>query len=100
MNSSPPIKIKPNAVSALKEAIGGDIFVTLYEGNTIGDLINTLDQEHGTAYRRTAGGNLKDSIMKRFDMVLNGRPFRPARNIAQPLNDGDEVLLFQVATGG
>jgi molybdopterin converting factor small subunit len=43
------------------------------------------------------GEGLGDSIRKRFNMLINGVVTTPAQNLDKPLNDGDEILFFQLA---
>jgi molybdopterin converting factor small subunit len=84
----------------LKDAIGRDAVIVLDGGSTVGDLINKLDEEYGATYREKMGETLKDSIMKRFNLLVGGKVLVPSRDIATPLKDGDEVLLFQFVGGG
>ena len=97
--NSRPIHVKVNAVSMLGDLIGGSTCIVLDRGGTVGDLINKLDEEYGTAYSKNMAENLKDSIMKRFNLLVNGKVIRP-QDIDRTLNDGDEILFFHFAAGG
>ena len=99
MDRSSPIQVRVSGVSALREIIGKDMLVTLKSGSTVGDLINKLEVECGSAYRQMIGEGLGYSIRKRFNMLLNGVVTTPEQNVDKSLNDGDEILFFQLAGG-
>jgi molybdopterin converting factor small subunit len=94
------VHVKVIAVSILGDVIGGSVPIVLDGGSTVSDLINKLDEEYGTAYSKNTAENLKDSIMKRFNLVVNGKVIRPQQDFDTPLNDGDEILFFHFAAGG
>jgi len=93
------LQVRVSGVSALRGIIGKDMLVTLRSGSTIDDLINKLEEECGPAYREMIGEALGDSIRKRFNMLLNGVVTNPAQNLDKSLNDGDEIMFFQLAGG-
>ena len=43
------------------------------------------------------GERLEDSIKKRFNLLYNGQVIPPEENLHKALNDGDEILFFQLA---
>lgn len=94
------MRIITEAVSALKEVLGGEVVVDLKEGGTIDDLVDRLDKKYGPAYRERMGEDLRESIMKRFNFAINGRVCLPSHDIMKTLNDGDHILFFQSNAGG
>jgi molybdopterin converting factor small subunit len=94
------MRIVTEAVSALKEVLGGKVVVVLDDGGTVDDLINKLDEEYGPAYEKRMSEDLRDSIMKRFNFAVNDKVCLPSHDIAHPLKDGDHILFFQSNAGG
>ena len=93
------IQIRVRGVSALRSIIGRDTVVTLKNGSTIRDLVTNLERNFGTTYKEVAGEELSGSIMRRFSMLLNGVFMSPEQNVDMKLNDGDEIVFFQLAGG-
>jgi molybdopterin converting factor small subunit len=91
------IQVRVGGVSALKEIIGKDMLVTLKSGSTLGELIDRLEEQFGSTYRATVGERLEDSLRKRFNLLYNGQFITPEQNLHKHLNDGDEILFFQLA---
>jgi molybdopterin converting factor small subunit len=89
------IQVRVTAVSSLREVIGNDSLVSLNSGSTACDLIDKLEEEFGSTYRKMMGGGLKDTIKKLFNISINGKLPAPGRNFDEVLNDGDKVLFFQ-----
>jgi molybdopterin converting factor small subunit len=96
--SNPTSIRRVRTVSALKETLSGDAVVILSSGSAIGDLINKLDKEYGTIHSKTT--SIKESVVKRFNMLVSGRVLIPSQSIDRPPKDDDEVSLFQFAGGG
>jgi len=89
------IQVRVTGVSSLREVIGNDMLVTLNGGSTVGDLIDRLEEEFGSTYRKMTGKGLKDTIKKLFNLSINGKPPTPGRNFDEALSDGDQILFFQ-----
>ena len=89
------IQVRVTGVSSLREVIGNDTLVTLNGGSTVGDLIDRLEEEFGSTYRKMMGEGLKDTIKKLFNLSINGKLPSPGRNFDEALSDGDEILFFQ-----
>ena len=53
--------------------------------------------KNNSAYREIVGERLKDSIKKRFNLLYNGKVIPPEENLDKTINDGDEILFFQLA---
>ena len=97
MDESSFIHVKVGGVSALRDIIGKERLVDLKRGGTVCDLINSLDEKFGSAYMQMIGEGLAYALRKRFNMILNGVVTAPAANLETVLNDGDEVVFFQLA---
>jgi molybdopterin converting factor small subunit len=99
LDGSSFIEVRVGGVSALRDIIGKDRPVTLRSGSTLGDFIHKLDEQFGSTYRASVGEGLEDSLRKRFNLLHNGQFITPEQNLHKPLNDGDEILFFQLAGG-
>jgi molybdopterin converting factor small subunit len=95
LQKSSLIQVRVTGVSSLRDVIGKDTLVHLKRGSTAGDLIDKLEEEFGSTYRKMMGEGLKDTIRKLFNLSINGKLPTPGRNFDEALNDGDEILLFQ-----
>ena len=95
MNKSSEIQVRVTAVSSLRDVVGKDLLVTLRSGSTANDLVDKLEEEFGSTYRRIKGEGLKETIRKLFNLSINGKLPTPGRNFNETLSDGDEILFFQ-----
>jgi molybdopterin converting factor small subunit len=95
VDKSSLIQVRVTGVSSLREIIGKDTLVSLKSGSTAGDLVDKLEEEFGSTYRKMMGEGLKDTIKKLFNLSINGKLPSPGRNFNEALNDGDEILFFQ-----
>ena len=95
MEKASLIQVRVTAVSSLREVIGNGSLVSLISGSTTGDLIDKLEEEFGSTYRKMMGEGLNDTIRKLFNLSINGKLPAPGRNFDEVLNDGDEVMFFQ-----
>ena len=93
----PLVQVRVSGVSALRELIGKNTSVTLISGSTLGDLLNKLEQQFGSAYREMTGERLEWSLKRRFNVLYNGEVIPPEDNLGKILGDGDEILFFQLA---
>ena len=82
-------------VSSLREVIGKDALVSLNSGSTVGDLIDKLEEEFGSTYRKEMREGLKDTIEKLFALSINGKVPSPLQNFDVALSDGDAIVFFQ-----
>lgn len=89
------IEVRVTGVSSLREVIGKDAIVSLNSGSTVGDLIDKLEEEFGSTYRRRAKEGLRDMIRRLFTPSINGKVPKPIRKFDEPLSDGDEIVFFQ-----
>jgi molybdopterin converting factor small subunit len=89
------IQVRVIAVSSLREVIGKDALVSLNSGSTVGDLIDKLEEEFGSTYRKMTGEGLKETVRKLFKLSINGKIPPPVQNFDEVLSDGDEILFFQ-----
>ena len=89
------IQVRVTGVSSLREVIGKHALVSLNRGSTVGDLIDKLEEEFGSTYRKKTREGLKDTIRTLFTMSINGKIPTPIRNFDEALSDGDEIVFFQ-----
>jgi molybdopterin converting factor small subunit len=89
------IQVRITAVSSLGEVIGNDTLVSLNSGSTVGELIDKLEEEFGSTYRKITGEGLKGTIKKLFNISINGKLPTPVRPLDEILCDGDEIVFFQ-----
>lgn len=89
------IQVKVTGVSSLRSIMSKDTPVILKSGSTVSDLIDKLEEELGSTYRKATGEGLEDTIRRLFNVSINGKLAAPGRNFDEILNDGDEILFFQ-----
>ena len=95
MDKSSLIQVRVTGVSSLREVLGEGKVVSLNSGSTVGDLIEKLEEEFGSTYRKMTREGMKDMIKKLFNLSVNGKLPTPGRNFNEVLNDGDEIFFFQ-----
>lgn len=67
--------------------------------NNVSDLINILLEKYGEKFKDLlldADGNLRDYLK----IMLNGEDIRDIKGFETPLNNGDQVVMFQTIAGG
>ena len=89
------IQVRVTGVSSLGEVIGKHALVSLNSGSTVGDLIDKLEEEFGSTYRKRIGEGLRDNIRRLFTLSINGKVLTPIRNFDEALSDGDKIVFFQ-----
>jgi molybdopterin converting factor small subunit len=95
LDESSLIQVRVTGVSSLREVIGKDAPVSVNSGSTVNDLIDKLEEEFGSTYRKRMGEELKDTIRKLFTLTINGKVPTPIRNFDEALSHGDEIVFFQ-----
>lgn len=95
MVKSSIIHVRVTGVSSLREVIGNDTVISLNGGSTVSDLIDKLEEDFGSTYRKMTGAGLKETIRKLFKLSINGKLPLSVQNFDEVLSDGDEILLFQ-----
>ena len=95
MDKSSLIKVRVAGVSSLREVIGKDSLVILNSGSTVSDLIDKLEEEFGSTYRKRMRERLRDTIRKLFTLSINGKVSTPLQNFGEALSDGDKIVFFQ-----
>jgi sulfur-carrier protein len=79
--------------------ITGERKIQIDDANNVSDLINTLLMKYGEKFKGLlldADGNLRDYLK----IMLNGEDIRDINGLETPLNDGDQVVMFQTIAGG
>jgi sulfur-carrier protein len=67
--------------------------------NNVSDLINILLKKYGEKFKDLlldSDGNLRDYLK----IMLNGEDIRDIKGLETPLNDGDQIVMFQTIAGG
>ena len=92
------MKITVKALRPFKEALGsGDLELERPEGETVEGLIRDLVEEHPAFKNHALDDN--GNIDLTLNIMVSGRPVGE-NDLAVPLKDGDEVLLFMPLSGG
>jgi hypothetical protein len=73
VSRTPAIRVRVTGVSALRDVIGRDRIISLNSGSTVGNLLDELEGDFGSAYKEMMGEGLTASLKKRFSMLLNGQ---------------------------
>lgn len=97
MDKHSPIQVRVTGVSSLREVIGKHVLVSLNSGSTVVDLIDKLEEEFGSTYRKRTGEGLKDALRRLFTLSINGKVPTPIQThkFDEALSDGDEIVFFQ-----
>ena len=95
MDKSSLIQVRVTGVSSLREVIGKDALVSLNGRSTVSGLIDKLEEEFGSTYRKLRGEGLRDTLRKLFTLSINGKVPTPLQNFDEALSDGDEIVFFQ-----
>ena len=95
MDKSSLIQVRVTGVSSLREVIGKDALVSLNSGRSVSDLIDKLEEEFGSIYRKRMRVGLRDTIRKLFTLSINGKVPTLVQNFDEALSDGDEIVFFQ-----
>ena len=81
----------------LRDAAGGATAVSV-EGDTIGEALNALYDEHGELRSRIADD---DGGLRRFvNVYLKGEDIRFLEGLDTAVSDGDEVTILPAVAGG
>ncbi len=95
MDNPSIIHIRVTGVSTLGEVMGKSALVSLNSGSTVGDLIDKLEEEFGSTYRKRTREGLKDTIRRLYTLSINGKLPTPIRNFDEALSEGDDIVFFQ-----
>jgi molybdopterin synthase sulfur carrier subunit len=81
----------------LREKIGSPSIKVIFDGNSIADLIDAINQRaESFSEQLLEGGRLKSMVK----ILVNGRDITELRGLWTELKDGDMVSFFPPAAGG
>ena len=90
--------VKIKALRPFKEALdASDMTLDRPEGETVEQLVRSLASEHPVFAEHAIKPD--GSVALTLNIMVSGRPVGE-HDLAQPLEDGDEVLLFMPLSGG
>ena len=86
---------------ALREAVGTkSLIIDVPEGNTINDMMLSLDEKFGSAFKKATGKELYDRVITRYCIFLNNKALWLPQQLSTALKDGDEVTILLPSGGG
>jgi molybdopterin converting factor small subunit len=86
---------------ALREAVGTkSLAIDLPEENTVNDMILSLDEKFGSAFKKASGKELYDRVTTRYSIFLNHKALWIPQQLSTTLKDGDEVTILLPSGGG
>jgi molybdopterin converting factor small subunit len=85
----------------LREAVGiKSLLLDVPEGNTVNDMILSLDEKFGSAFTKMSGKDLYDRVVTRYSIFLNNRALWLPQQLSTTLKDGGEVKMLLPSGGG
>ena len=86
---------------ALREALGTkSLAIDLPEENTVNDMLLSLDEKFGSAFKKASGKELYDRVTTRYSIFLNHKALWIPQQLSTTLKDGDEVTILLPSGGG
>ena len=89
------IRVRVTGMSSLRIVISKDTPIILNRGNTVKELIDQLEEEFGSIYKKQTNEDIRDVLTTLFALTINGKLVSPRLNPSQVLKDGDKVVFFQ-----
>jgi molybdopterin converting factor small subunit len=84
------VKIKIHGFPEISEKIGSSAFEMMVEGNTFGDLLDSISQKYGE--------DVKQALL--IQVMKNGKEWIDKKDMSIPVNDGDSFSFFTMIAGG
>ena len=85
----------------LREAVGTkSLAIDLPEENTVNDMILSLHEKFGSAFKEASGKELYDRVTTRYSIFLNNKALWLPQQLNTTLKDGDEVTILLPSGGG
>ena len=95
------LEVDSSRLIALREAVGTkSLIVDVSEGNTINDMIMSLDEKFGSAFKKMSGKELYERVITRYSIFLNNKALWVPQQLSTTLKDGDEVKILLPSGGG
>ena len=85
----------------LREAVGTkSLAIDLPEENTVNDMILSLDEKFGSAFKKASGKELYERVTTRYSIFLNHKALWIPEQLSTTLKDGDVVTILLPSGGG
>ena len=96
------MKITVTAHGKLKGLLGGEVLLELEVGRaTLREALQALCNRYGEGFESALFAPFTKEIKRSNLVLLNGQPYiNLARRLDSELEDGDEITLLPVLTGG
>lgn len=95
------LEVDSSRLIPLREAVGTkSLIMDVPEGNTVNDLVLSLDEKFGSAFKKMSGKELYDRVITRYCIFLNNRALWLPQQLKISLKDGDEVKILLPSGGG
>jgi molybdopterin converting factor small subunit len=95
------LEVDSSRLIPLREAVGTkSLIMDVPEGNTVNDMILSLDEKFGSAFKKMSGKGLYDRVVTRYCIFLNNRALWLPQQLSITLKDGDEVKILLPSGGG
>ena len=95
------LEVDSSRLIPLREAVGiKSLLLDVPEGNTVNDMILSLDEKFGSAFNKMSGKELYDRVVTRYSIFLNNRALWLPQQLNITLKDGDEFKMLLPSGGG
>ena len=94
------MRIEVRSILKLREALGGDHFLEVPEGTTVGGLLVKLMETRGEALSPHLFDPDTNLPLPHVRIMVNGQTIGFLNGLKTILNEGDEVLLLPLVAGG
>lgn len=95
------LEVDSSRLIPLREAVGTkSLIMEVPEGNTVNDMILSLNKKFGSAFKKMSGKELYDRVVTRYSIFLNNRALWLPQQLNITLQDGDEVKILLPSGGG
>jgi molybdopterin converting factor small subunit len=95
------LEIDSSRLIPLREAVGTkSLLMDVPEGNTVNDMILSLDEKFGSSFKKMSGKELYDRVVTRYSIFLNNKALWLPQQLSITLKNGDEVKILLPSGGG
>ncbi len=95
------LEVDSSRLIPLREAVGTkSLIMEVPEGNTVNDMILSLDEKFGSAFKKISGKELYNRVITRYSVFLNNRALWLPHQLNITLQDGDEIKILLPSGGG
>jgi molybdopterin converting factor small subunit len=95
------LEIDSSRLIPLREAVGTkSLLMDVPEGDTVNDMILSLDEKFGSSFKKMSGKELYDRVVTRYSIFLNNKALWLPQQLSITLKNGDEVKILLPSGGG